>query len=98
MADRLYDGCDAGQDEVDAGQELLTVVVPAQLRCYLTHERVLRGVKLRPPCGDGREEGRSIRVALDEAGSRGILSGEAEDVVQERGPQSNCARSGTPSA
>jgi len=43
MADRLYDGCDAGQDEVDAGQELLTVVVPAQLRCYLTHERVLRG-------------------------------------------------------
>jgi hypothetical protein len=57
MADRLYDGCDAGQDEVDAGQELLTVVVPGQLRCHLTHERVLRGVELRPPCGHGREEG-----------------------------------------
>jgi hypothetical protein len=30
--DRLSDGCDAGQDEVDAGQELLAVVVLAQLR------------------------------------------------------------------
>ena len=51
MEDRLSDGCDAGQDEVDAGQELLAVVVPGQLRRHLTHEWVLRGVELRPLCG-----------------------------------------------
>ena len=28
-ADRLSDGCDAGQDEIDAGEELLAVVVVA---------------------------------------------------------------------
>ena len=69
MEDCLSDGCDAGQDEVDAGQELLAVVVPGQLRRHLTHERVLRGVELRPPCGDGRKEGRSIRVAREKAGA-----------------------------
>src|SRR5271156_2960 len=82
---RLSDGSDAGQDEVDAGQELLAVVVLAQLRRHLTHERVLRGVELRPPCGDGREEGRSVRLACEEARGRGVLSGEAENVVHERG-------------
>jgi hypothetical protein len=64
---------------------LLAVVVPGQLRRHLTHEWVLRGVKLRPPCGDGREEGRSIRVPCEEAGARGVLSCEAEDVVHKRG-------------
>src|SRR5277367_5281169 len=53
MEDRLSDGCDAGQDEVDAGQELLAVVVPGQLRRHLMREWVFRGVELRPPCGDG---------------------------------------------
>jgi hypothetical protein len=81
----LSDGCDAGEDEVDAGQELLAVVVAGQLRRHLPHERILRGVKLRPPCGDGREERRSIRLAREQAGARGVLSGEAENVVQERG-------------
>src|SRR5580658_5682097 len=85
MEDRLSDGCDAGQDEVDAGQELLAVVVPGQLRRHLTHERVFHRVELRPPCGDGREEGRSIRVGREEPGGRGVLSREAENVVQERG-------------
>ena len=84
-ADRLADGSDAGQDEVDAGQELLAVVVLAQLRRHLTHERVPRGVEARPPIGDGREEGRSICGGRGEAGGRGVLSGEAEDVVHERG-------------
>jgi 2-polyprenyl-6-methoxyphenol hydroxylase-like FAD-dependent oxidoreductase len=49
---------------------LLAVVVPGQLRRHLTHERVFRGVELRPPCGDGREKGRSIRVAREEADGR----------------------------
>jgi hypothetical protein len=83
--DRLSDGSDTGQDEVDAGPELLAVVVPGELRRHPTHERVLRGVELRPPCGDGREEGRPVRLAREEAGARGVLSGEAENVVQERG-------------
>ncbi len=85
MEDRLPDGCDAGQDEVDAGQELLAVVVLAQLRRHLTHERVLRRVELRPPYGDGREKGRPVRLAREEAGGRGVLPGEAEDVVHQRG-------------
>ena len=85
MQDRLSEGCDAGQDEVDAGEELLAVVVPGQLRGHLMHERVLRGVELRPLRGDGREEGRPVRLARDEAGGGGVLSGEAEDVVHERG-------------
>jgi hypothetical protein len=47
--DRLSDGSDAGQDEVDAGKELLAVVVLRELGRQLTHERVLRAVELRPP-------------------------------------------------
>ena len=72
-ADRLSDGCDAGEDEVDPGEELLPVVVLGQLRRHLTHERVLRRVELRPPCGDGREEGRSICLGPEEAGTRSVL-------------------------
>ena len=53
MQDRLPDGCDGGQDEVDAGKELLAVVVLGQLRRHLMHERVFSGVELRPPCGGG---------------------------------------------
>jgi hypothetical protein len=40
---------------------------------------------VRPSRGEGREEGRSIGLTREEAGARGVLSGEAEDVVQERG-------------
>ena len=83
--DRLSDGSDAGEDEVDAGEELLAVVVLAQLRGHPMHERVLRGVELSPPCGDGREEGRSVRLARNEAGASGVLSCKAENVVHERG-------------
>jgi hypothetical protein len=85
VAVRLSDCCDAGQDEVDAGEELFAVVVPWQLRCHLMHEGVLRGVELRSLCGDGREEGRPVRLARQEAGARGVLSCEAEEVVHERG-------------
>src|SRR6202050_766303 len=49
------------------------------------HERVLGGVELRPPCGDGPEEGRPVRPARDEAGGRGVLWREGEGVVYERG-------------
>lgn len=56
-------------DAFDAGQELLAVVVLAQLRRHLTHERVLRGVELRPACGDGRESSEAAaadaRLILD---------------------------------
>ena len=47
--DRLSDGFDAGEDEVDAGKELLAVAVLGELGRQLTHERVLRAVELRPP-------------------------------------------------
>src|SRR3954454_23249636 len=77
---RLAEARDARKDEVDAGEELRAVVVLAQLRRHATHERILAGVELRPACGDGREEGRSVRLARHEAGRRGVLSGEAEDV------------------
>ncbi len=79
------DGVDAGEDEIDPGEELLAVVVLGQLRCDLTHERVLAGVELRPLCGDGREECRSVGVGVEEASTGGVLRGEAEDVVHERG-------------
>src|SRR5271170_6295746 len=78
-------GCDAGQDEVDAGQELVAVVVPGQLRRYLVHKRVPRRVELRPLCGEGGEEGRPAGPGRDEAGSGSVLPGESEDVVQQRG-------------
>jgi len=48
MENRLSDGCDAGQDEVDTGQELLAVVVLGQLSRHLMHERVHRGVRAAP--------------------------------------------------
>ena len=47
---------DAGKDEIDAGEELLAVVVFAQLRPGFVHGWVFSGVELRPPCGDGCEE------------------------------------------
>jgi hypothetical protein len=47
--DRLSDGFDVRRDEVDAGKELLAVVVLRELGRQLTHERVLRAVELRPP-------------------------------------------------
>ena len=53
---RLSDGFDAGKDEVDAGKELLAVVMAGQLGRQLTHERVLRGAELRPLSGDRPEE------------------------------------------
>jgi Transmembrane secretion effector len=39
MEDLLSDGSDAGQDEVDAGEELFAVIVLGQLRRHLTRER-----------------------------------------------------------
>ena len=54
---RLPDRCDASQDEVDAGEELLAVVMSGQLRRQLTHERVPSGVELRPLGGYGHEHG-----------------------------------------
>lgn len=85
VKDRLSDASDAGQDEVDPGKELLAVVVFAQLRRHLSYERVLRGVELRPPIGDGREKGLPIRLAHIETGVRGVLSPDTENVVHERG-------------
>ena len=40
---------------------------------------------LCPPGGDGREEGRSIRLARKQADPRRVLRCEAEDVADERG-------------
>src|SRR5947208_1800755 len=49
---RLPKGCDTGQEDVGAGEELFAVVVLAQLCRRLVHERVLTGVELLPLCGD----------------------------------------------
>ncbi len=48
VMDHLAEGSDAGQDEVDAGEELVAIVVLAQLRRHPTHERVRRRVEPRP--------------------------------------------------
>jgi 2-polyprenyl-6-methoxyphenol hydroxylase-like FAD-dependent oxidoreductase len=80
----MVHGLDAGQDEIDAGQELLAVVVLAQVRSGLAHGRVANGVELGPLRGDGGEEGRSVGLAAGErAGVGGVLAGDAEDVVDE---------------
>jgi hypothetical protein len=53
---RTVHGLDAGEDEIDAGEELLAVVVFAQLRPGFVHGWVFSGVELRPLCGDGGEK------------------------------------------
>ena len=83
--DRLSDGLYAGEVEIDAGKELLAVVVARQLPGHLPHEGVLRRIELRPPSGDRPEDRRPIRVAREKAARRRVLSGEAEDEAQERG-------------
>src|SRR5580692_12179101 len=50
---RTVHGLDAGKDEIDAGEELLAVVVFAQLCCGFVHGWVPGEVELRPLCGDG---------------------------------------------
>jgi hypothetical protein len=49
-------GLDAGEGEVEAGEELLAVVVFAQLRPGFVHGWVSGGGELRPLRGDGGEE------------------------------------------
>jgi hypothetical protein len=53
---RTVHGLDASEDEIEAGEELLAVVVFAQLRPGLVHGWVFDGVELRPLCGCGGEE------------------------------------------
>ena len=53
---RTVRGLDAGEDEVDAGEELLAVVVFAQLRPGFVHVWVFGWVGLLPLRGDGCEE------------------------------------------
>jgi hypothetical protein len=62
---------------------LLAVVVLAQLRRHLPHERVFRGVELRPPGGDGGQEGRPVGLAREEAGGRGSLDSSALAAYEE---------------
>ncbi|MEY9873190.1 hypothetical protein ABH931_002672 [Streptacidiphilus sp. MAP12-33] len=75
----LLQGCDAGQDDVHADDELFAVVVLAQLRHCRVDERVPGGVQLCPLRGGLVEEGGSVRVAAGVAsGAGGVLSGDAE--------------------
>ena len=53
---RTVHGLDAGEDEIDAGQELLAVVMFEQLCPGFVHGWVSGGVELRPLCGDDRIE------------------------------------------
>jgi hypothetical protein len=84
--DASSDGFDPGQDEIDARKKLRAIVVLAQLCCHLMHEGGLRGSELRPPGGDRREQRGAISFGWEEASVGGILSGDAENIVHERGP------------
>ena len=44
---------DSGQDEIDAGQELFSVIVFGELPGDAAHEGILVGVELRPFVGHG---------------------------------------------
>ena len=67
---------DAGQDEVDARKELLTVIVFAKPTCQPAHKRVRLVIKLLPPSGDTFKEVCSIRPA-QKTGIRSVLPGNA---------------------
>ncbi|MFD3585839.1 hypothetical protein [Streptomyces sp. NPDC058683] len=71
---------DAGQEDVDAGDELIAVVVLAQPCRRRVYERVPAGAQLRPSFGGVVQEGRSVRVAAGAAPDvRGVLPGYAHD-------------------
>src|SRR6185312_7104961 len=77
---------DAGENEVDPGEELLAVVVLAHLVRDGSGERVVVGVELFPRRRYGVEELGAVHIGPENAGVRGVLAGGAEDVVhQHRG-------------
>ena len=54
---RTVHGLDASEDEIDASEELLAVIVFAQLLSRSVQGWVCSGVELRPLCGNSGEEG-----------------------------------------
>ncbi len=77
---------DAGarQDEVDAGNELLAIVMLAQLRRHPPEKWTRFGIILNPAPGYGLQPRLAIRSARKRAGVGRVLAGHAEDVVRER--------------
>jgi hypothetical protein len=70
---RLSNRGDAGQDEIDTGDELLAVVVDGQLGCHLMHKGVLGGVMPRRPLrSDGRERAPFGLIDLLTGGLHGV--------------------------
>ena len=82
MGDCLPAGRDAGQEDVDSGEELFPVVVLTQQGCRLVHERIR--VRLRPRRSQGLEIVLPCRVVGDASGPCGVLGGRAENVVDQR--------------
>jgi hypothetical protein len=73
----------AGEDEVDAGEELGPVVVLVEPRGDAVHERECGGIELFPLLRDAAEERCPVGFGSEYSRSGRILSGEAEDVVHE---------------
>jgi hypothetical protein len=69
-------GFDASKDQVDAGDELLAVVMFAQLHGDVANERMPCGIELRPsPCD--RLQGRcAIHGSIENAGYQRVSGGE----------------------
>ncbi|GGY18895.1 hypothetical protein GCM10010358_82400 [Streptomyces minutiscleroticus] len=81
---RVCGGGDASEEEVDAGCELLAVVVVGQLRCDLVHERQLVSSGVRSPArGHLLQEGCPVEVRRDTRAC-GLLCRRSKDVVHER--------------
>lgn len=76
---------DAGEDQVDAGQEILAVVVRANLVGQAAGEGEGFGIQLGPGDGDLVEEAGALDVQLlRDPCVRRVLRAHAEDIAQQR--------------
>ncbi len=82
----LGDPPDAGarQDEVDPGNELLAIVMLAQLRRHPPKKWARFGIILNPALAYGLQPCLTVRSARKRAGVGRVLTGDTEDVVRQR--------------
>lgn len=74
----------ARQDEVDAGDELLAIVMLAQLCRHLPQKWTRVRIILNPARGHALQPRFAIRSAWKRAGVGGVLAGHTENVVRQR--------------